>query len=211
VFKKSTEIPFQTMREGILFIVSGPSGSGKTTLTKRVTQAIDNLRFSVSCTTRRPRPKEIDGVDYRFISKEQFEDMVQNGKFLERATVHGNLYGTPIEELERAKSLGIDLILDIDVQGAKSITNQYGSGVYIFITQSSVNVLKDRLVKRKEGMAEITKRLENALEEMEEMHHYDYIIINDSVDDAVENLASVIRAERCKRERVIKSLEWLLK
>ncbi len=199
------------MREGILFIVSGPSGSGKTTLTKCVTQAIDNLRFSVSCTTRHPRPKEIDGVDYRFISKEQFEDMVRNGKFLERATVHGNLYGTPIEELERAKSLGIDLILDIDVQGARSIKNQYGSGVYIFITPSSVNVLKDRLVERKEGMAEITKRLENALEEMEEMHHYDYIIINDSVDDAVENLASVIRAERCKRERVIKSLEWLLK
>ncbi len=199
------------MREGILFIVSGPSGSGKTTLTKRVTQAIDNLRFSVSCTTRHPRPKERDGVDYRFISKEQFEDMGRNSKFLEWATVHGNLYGTPIEGLERAKSLGIDLILDVDVRGAKSIKNKYGSGVYIFITPSSVNVLKDRLVKRKEGMAEITKRLENALEEMREMHHYDYIIINDSVDDAVENLASVIRAERCKRERVIKSLEWFLK
>jgi guanylate kinase len=199
------------MREGILFIVSGPSGSGKTTLTKRVTQTIDNLRFSVSCTTRHPRPKERDGVDYRFISKVQFEDMGRNGKFLEWATVHGNLYGTPIEGLERAKSLGIDLILDIDVQGAKSIKNKYGLGVYIFITPSSVNVLKDRLVKRKEGMAEITKRLENALEEMREMHHYDYIIINDSVGDAVKNLASVIRAERCKRERVIKSLERFLK
>ena len=200
------------MREGIIFIVSGPSGSGKTTLTKRVTQAIDNLRFSVSCTTRSPRPEEIDGVDYRFISKEQFEDMVRNGKFVEWATVHGNLYGTPIEELERAKSSGIDLILDIDAQGTRSIKDKYGSGVYIFVTPSSIGVLKGRLVERKEAMAEITKRLENARKEMEEIHLYDYIIINDSVNDAVENLASVIRAERCKRERVIRSLErWLLK
>src|SRR5713101_2122028 len=142
------------MREGIIFIVSGPSGSGKTTLTKRVTQAIDNLRFSVSCTTRSPRPEEIDGVDYRFISKEQFEDMVRNGKFVEWATVHGNLYGTPIEELERAKSSGIDLILDIDAQGTRSIKDKYGSGVYIFVTPSSIGVLKGRLVERKEGMAE---------------------------------------------------------
>lgn len=195
------------MREGILFIVSGPSGSGKTTLTKRVTEAIDNLRFSISFTTRHPRPEEIDGVDYRFISKEQFENMIRNGKFVEWATVYGNLYGTPVEELERAKSSGVDIILDMDVQGANSIKNKYGSGVYIFVTPSSYDVLKDRLLIRKEGMAEITKRLENVRKEMEEIHLYDYIIINDSVDDAVGNLASVIRAERCKKERVIRSLE----
>ncbi|MER3446872.1 MAG: guanylate kinase [Candidatus Dadabacteria bacterium] len=195
------------MREGIIFIVSGPSGSGKTTLTKRVTRVIDNLRFSVSYTTRRPRPGEIDGVDYRFISKEQFENMVQNGRFVEWATVHGNLYGTPTEELERAKSSGVDLILDIDVQGARSIKDRYGSGVYIFITPSSVGALKDRLVERKEGMADITKRLENARKEIEEIRLYDYIIINNSIDEAVENLASVIRAERCKRERIIESLK----
>jgi guanylate kinase len=195
------------MREGIIFIVSGPSGSGKTTLTKRVVKMTDNLRFSVSYTTRRPRPNEIDGVDYRFISKKEFENMIQNGQFVEWATVHGNLYGTPIEELERARSSGIDLILDIDVQGARSIKDKYYLGVYIFITPSSVGVLKDRLLERKEGMAEITKRLENARKEMEEIHLYDYIIINDSVDDAVENLASVIRAERCKKERVIGSLK----
>lgn len=199
------------MREGILFIVSGPSGSGKTTLTKRVTLAIDNLRSSVSCTTRRPRPEEVDGVDYRFISKEQFEDMIRNDEFVEWAIVHGNLYGTPIEELERARRSGIDLILDIDVQGARSIKDKYGSEVYIFITPSSIGVLKDRLVERKEAMTEITRRLENARKEMEEIHLYDYIIINDSVGDAVENLASIIRAERCKRGRVIRSLErWLL-
>ena len=195
------------MREGILFIVSGPSGSGKTTLTRRVVKMVDNLRFSVSYTTRRPRPGETDGVDYRFISKEQFENMVRNGEFVEWATVHGNLYGTPIEELERAKFSGVDLILDIDVQGASSIKGKYSSGVYVFITPSSVAALKDRLVERKEGVAEITKRLENARKEMGEICLYDYIIINDSIDDALGNLASVIRAERCKRERVITSLK----
>jgi guanylate kinase len=133
--------------------------------------------------------------------------MVRNGRFVEWATVHGNLYGTPVEEVERAKSSGIDIILDIDVQGARSIKDRYSSGVYIFITPSSVGVLKGRLVERKEGMAEITKRLENVRKEMEEIQLYDYIIINDSVDGAVENLASVIRAERCKRERVIESFK----
>lgn len=195
------------MREGIIFIVSGPSGSGKTTLTKRVTQVVDNLRFSVSYTTRRPRPGEIDGVDYRFISRDQFEYMVRNGEFVEWAVVHGNLYGTPVEELRRVKFSGIDLILDIDVQGARSIKDRYGSGVYIFITPSSVVTLKGRLIERKEGMDEITKRLENARKEMEEIHLYDYIIINDSIDEAVENLASVIRAERCKKERIIDLLK----
>jgi guanylate kinase len=196
------------MREGILFIVSGPSGSGKTTLIKRVIKMVDNLKFSVSCTTRPPRPGEVDGVDYRFISEKEFEEMVEDNGFAEWAIVHGYRYGTPVEGLERAKSSGIDLILDIDVRGARSIRNKYGSGVYIFVTPSSLDVLRERLIKRRgEGMDEILKRVEGAKKEMEEIHLYDYIIINDSVDEAIKNLSAVILAERCKRERVLRSLK----
>lgn len=196
------------MREGILFIVSGPSGGGKTTLTKLVLEMVDGVQFAVSCTTRKPRSGEIDGVDYRFVSEVEFEDMIRRDSFAEWAVVHGNRYGTPKGELERAQSEGIDLILDIDVQGARSIKKRYGKGIYIFITPSSPGILEERLVKRKgEGAAEIAKRLENAKREMEEIGSYDYIIINDSVDKAKENLASVIRAERCKRERVLEAIK----
>lgn len=196
------------MREGILFIVSGPSGGGKTTLTKLALAMVDGVRFAVSCTTRKPRSGEIDGVDYRFVSEVEFEEMIQRDSFAEWAVVHGNRYGTPKEELDRARSEGVDLLLDIDVQGARSISERYGKGVYIFITPSSPGILKERLVKRREeGAAEIAKRLKNAKREMEEVGSYDYIIINDSVEKAVENLASVIRAERCRRERVLKAIK----
>jgi guanylate kinase len=169
---------------------------------------VDNLKFSVSCTTRPPRPGEVDGVDYRFISEKEFEEMVEDNGFAEWAIVHGYRYGTPVEGLERAKSSGIDLILDIDVRGARSIRNKYGSGVYIFVTPSSLDVLRERLIKRRgEGMDEILKRVEGAKKEMEEIHLYDYIIINDSVDEAIKNLSAVILAERCKRERVLRSLK----
>ncbi len=195
------------MQEGTLFVVSGPSGSGKTTLTRRVVRMVNNLRFSVSCTTREQRPGEVDGADYRFISRGRFEEMVQNKMFAEWALVHGHLYGTPIEELKMAQPSGSDLLLDIDTQGARSIKNKCDSGVYIFITPSSLDLLKERLINRKgEGMIEIAGRLENAEKQMEEIHSYDYIIINDSLEESVENLAAVIRAERCKKERVLKSL-----
>lgn len=197
------------MRERILFIVSGPSGSGKTTLSKRVLQIIGDLGFAVSCTTRKPRPGEIDGVDYRFVSEVEFEEMTRRNSFAEWAVVHGNRYGTPKEELERAESEGVDLLLDIDVQGAKNIRDKYGKGVYIFVTPSSLDVLRARLIKRRgEGAAGIAKRLEGVKREMEEVDSYDYIIINDSVDKAIENLASVIRAERCRRERVLKMIKF---
>ncbi|GBD37897.1 Guanylate kinase [bacterium HR37] len=196
------------MTQGILFVVSGPSGSGKTTLTRRIIEMLDNVRFSVSFTTREPRPGEVDGVDYRFVSREEFEEMIRENMFAEWAVVHGHFYGTPIYEIERARSCGVDLILDIDIQGAKTIKERYGSGVYIFVTPSSFEALRERLLKRKgEGMAEIEKRLENARREMEEICSYDYIIINDRLDEAVENLVSVIRAERCRKERAVNLLK----
>ncbi|MGH7909128.1 MAG: guanylate kinase [Thermodesulfobacteriota bacterium] len=196
------------MREAIIFVVSGPSGSGKTTLTRRVIKMVENLRFSVSFTTRLPRPDEVDGIDYRFISENEFDEMVKNNRFAEWAIVHGYHYGTPIEELEKMRSSGVDLLLDIDTQGAKSIRNLYGSGVYIFVTTSSFEVLKERLIKRHgEGMVEITRRIEDSRNEMDEIKSYDYIIINDSIDEALDKLTAVIIAERCKRERVLDLLK----
>lgn len=193
------------MREGILFIVSGPSGSGKTTLTKRALEIFGDIHFTLSCTTRKPRPGEVEGVDYRFVSEDEFREMVLNDRFAEWAVVHGNHYGTLIEELEMAESAGKDILLDIDTQGAKSIRDIYRKGVYIFIMPSSPAVLKQRLVGRRgEREAEITRRLANAEREMEEIRNYDYIIINDRVDEALINLSSVIRAERCRRERIFK-------
>ena len=195
------------MREGILFIVSGPSGSGKTTLVKQVIHKIENIKFTVSFTTRKQRPGEVEGVDYRFVSEDEFQDMVKNGRFAEWAVVHGKHYGTPAAALEQSKGSGIDLLLDIDVQGARSVRNKYNSGVYIFVPPSSLDALRERLVNRKsDAMAEIKKRLEDAKGEMEEAKFYDYIIINDSLDEAIKNLSAVILAERCKKERVLGQL-----
>ncbi len=196
------------MREGILFIISGPSGSGKTTLTKRVIETVDGLKFSVSCTTRPPRLGELDGVDYRFISENEFQEMLKNEKFAEWAQVHGHHYGTPVEEIERTRSSGVDLLLDIDTQGARNIRGKYSSSVYIFITPSSLNVLRERLIKRhEEGTLEIARRIEDSRKEMDEINSYDYIIINDTIYEALDRLRAVIVAERCKREMVLKSLK----
>ncbi|KRT65486.1 MAG: gmk, guanylate kinase, guanylate kinase [Candidatus Dadabacteria bacterium CSP1-2] len=193
------------MREGIIFVVSGPSGSGKTTLTRRVIKMVENLSFSVSFTTRQQRPGEVDGIDYRFISENEFDEMVKSNRFAEWAQVHDHRYGTPVEEIDRIRTSGVDLLLDIDSQGAKSIRKRCDSGVYIFIIPPTFDVLKDRIMRREgERTDEVARRIEDSINEMEEIHSYDYIIINDSLDEAVNKLKAVIIAERCKRERVLK-------
>ena len=192
------------MREGIIFIISGPSGGGKTTLVKKVLERSENLMFSVSYTTRKPRKGEVDGKDYRFVSEEEFRRMIGEGKFVEYAEVHDHLYGTPADLFEQAKSKGIDLILDIDVQGASQIRDKYDSGVYCFVLPSSFKILKDRLSKRaSENASEVKKRLTEARQEMEDIDYYDYIIVNDFLDEAVNNLSSVITAVRCESDRVL--------
>jgi guanylate kinase len=196
------------MREGIIFIVSGPSGSGKTTLARRVIKVVENLRFSVSYTTRQPRRDEIDGIDYRFISESEFDGMVKNKRFVEWAIVHGHRYGTSIGEIKRMKSTGVDLLLDIDTQGARIIRNKFSSGVYIFIMPPSGNILIERLLRREgDRTVETVRRILDSRKEMDEINSYDYIIINDNVDEALSRLKAVIVAERCKRERVLKSLK----
>lgn len=191
------------MREGIVFVISGPSGGGKTTLVKKVLESSENLRFSVSYTTRKPREGEVEGEDYIFVSEKEFRKMIDEEKFVEYAEVHGHLYGTPADLLEEAKSKGIDLILDIDVQGASQIRNKFDTGVYCFVLPSSFKALKERLSKRaSENISELEIRLSEARKEMEDIDYYDYIIINDSLDEAVNCLTSVITAARCENERV---------
>lgn len=192
------------MRKGQLFIVSGPSGSGKTTLAKRIIGIVRGIRFVVSYTTRQPRSDERDGTDYRFVSDEEFDGLIAAGRLCEWAVVHGHRYGTPVEPIKEADALGTDLILDIDVQGARNIRARYGDGVYIFVVPSSFDILRKRLMKRKsEGRIEIESRLEDARREIREIDSYDYIIVNDSLDEASENIAAIILAERCRKERVL--------
>ena len=188
------------MKEGLIFIISGPSGGGKTSLTKRVMDELGNLRFSVSCTTREPRDGEVNGRDYTFVSEDEFMRMVSEDRFVEYANVYGNLYGTPVSEFDKAKKEGIDLILDIDVQGARQIRERYGSCIFCFVAPSSIEELRARLTLRgTEGDPEIDRRVSVAREEMEEARYYDYIIHNDDLDRAVRELRDIIEQKRRER------------
>jgi len=192
------------MREGNIFIVTGPSGGGKTRLVERVLQDLNNLRFSVSCTTRNPRAGEVNGKDYIFVTQNEFKKMNDEGKFAEYANVHGHMYGTPLAELESAAKSGVDLLLDIDVQGARQIRQRFSSGVYCFVLPSSFELLRARLLERgSENRGEIEKRLSEAGKEIEDIDNYDYIIINDELDRALESLLSVIISARCRKEKSI--------
>ena len=198
------------MRKGIAFIVSGPSGGGKTTLAKSALHELDNLSFSVSCTTRKPREGEIDGQDYKFITEEQFEDMVNKEKFIEHALVHGHHYGTPVAEFENAEKTGVDLLLDIDVQGASQIKKTYPEAIFCFVMPPTFEVLKERLSKRNtNGDIDINKRLERAKEEMATsiLEEYDYIIINEKLDEALDAMHSIIVSTRCESNRVLENLK----
>ena len=191
------------MQGGNLFIISAPSGTGKTTILKKIVAAMDNVAFSVSHTTRAPRPVEQDGIDYFFIDKDNFARMQQQGLFLEWAAVHGNLYGTSSHVIQEATEQGRDLLLDIDVQGARQVKKKLGhTGVFVFIAPPSLEELARRLAGRStESEDAITTRLNNAREEMKSLNQYDYVIVNDTVTEAVEVLKSIIIAERSRKRR----------
>jgi len=190
------------MRNGLLFIVSAPSGAGKTTLCREVSRLVPGLRFSISYTTRAPRPDEINRRDYTFVTTDQFKDMIEKGEFAEWAEVHGHLYGTSIKDLNDLRKES-DVILDIDTQGARQIKKRYGEGTYIFILPPSIEALEERLRKRgANSEPEIKERLARAREEIAEYKEYEYIIINDSLSEALSGLKSIIISERCRRERV---------
>ncbi len=162
--------------------------------------AMDNIRYSTSFTTRAPREGEQDGVDYHFVGRQKFKDMIERNDFLEWAEVHGNMYGTSLSELESLLEEGYDTLLDIDVQGASQIRERVKRGTFIFVLPPSLDVCRERLLKREgDATEDIELRMENAKREMEEVEHYDYIIINDNLDTASEIFRSIIIAERSRR------------
>ena len=193
------------MEKGNLFIISAPSGAGKTTILKRVISELENIVFSVSHTTRAPRSGEEEGVDYFFVDKNGFETMQKQGLFLEWAEVHGNLYGTSSNAVVEITEQGKDIILDIDVQGARQVQEKLGdNGIFVFISPPSLHELEKRLTNRgTESESVIATRLKNAQDEMKSREYYDHVIVNDRVDEAVEELKSIIIAERNKKQRSV--------
>jgi guanylate kinase len=186
-------------KQGILFVVSAPSGAGKTSLCRAITDSLEQLTHSVSYATRKPRAGENDGRDYYFVSQERFQDMIKAGDFAEWAEVHGNLYGTSRRVLDEMIAKGIDVILDIDTQGAKQIKSKYETAVFIFIMPPSLEILEERLRNRRsDDEAEIRKRMRRAHEEIRDYAMYDYIIVNRDFDRALTELRSIVVAERCR-------------
>ena len=189
------------MQRGILFVLSGPSGVGKGTVLDKLMEDYSNINYSVSATTRKPREDEVDGLDYFFISKEKFDQMKKEDKFLETAKVHGNYYGTPKGYVDDCLNRGEDIILEIDIQGAKQIKEKFSEAVYIFLLPPNYEELKNRLEKRdSETKESLQTRLKNASEELSEMENYDYRIVNDKIQDTVKEVKKVIKKEREKKK-----------
>lgn len=188
---------------GQLFIVSAPSGTGKTTLVERLVQAMSELVLSRSFTSRAPRHGEADGVDYNFIARDRFEAMIAAGEFLEYASVFGNYYGTSARETEQVLASGRDLVLVIDVQGARQVQLRGFDSVGIFVLPPSFDILEERLRRRsKDSEADIGRRLEVARSEVASVVEYEYIVINDEVGPAVGRLCCIVQAERARRARM---------
>jgi guanylate kinase len=190
-------------RRGTLVVVSAPSGAGKTTLCHEVRALIPDLYYSISYTTRTPRPGEVDGIDFHFVSPAQFIAMRARDEFAEWATVHNHLYGTPARALESALSRGLDVLLDIDTHGARQLRQRYPESVSVFIMAPSMAELQARLYERNsDAPGEIERRLTRAREEIAAWRHYDYLIINRDVKEAVDQLAAIISAERGRTSRL---------
>ncbi len=186
-------------RRGSLFVLSAPSGTGKSTLIRLLMEKERRLSFSISHTTRAPRRGETDGVHYHFVPREEFERMAESGEFVEWATVHGNLYGTSAGEIEKSLSAGNDVILDIDVQGAVQVGFKFPEAVLVFVLPPSMAELERRLRDRaKDDEEVIRRRLRNARDEIKVIERYHYVIMNDDVDRAVEELGTIIRAGRLR-------------
>jgi guanylate kinase len=186
-----------TKGRGLLIVISGPSGVGKDTLIKRLLDLDPNLRYSVSCTTRAPRPGEVDGVDYSFVSRDRFQQLIDEDAFLEHATYNGNLYGTMIERVEREREAGHDIVLKIEVQGAEQVRSRVPDGVFIFLVAPSIDELVRRQMKRNtETFHDMTARRLIATREMEHASRYDHVVVNDQLERAVAEILAIIRNAR---------------
>jgi guanylate kinase len=197
-----TQAPVTKVAPGTLFVVSSPSGGGKGTLIRRVLDTVPNLSYSVSYTTRTPRNGEVHGREYFFVNRETFEAMVRADEFLEWALVHGNLYGTAKQQVTLETAAGTDIVLEVDVQGAASIRNLTLDTVSVFILPPSYEILRRRLIARgTDSPEQLALRMKNAPEELRQYSSFDYVIINDDIDRAAHQLASIIYSERARSER----------
>jgi len=202
--QKKGDYVIREKKRGLLIVVSGPSGAGKDTICNRVIEDMKDTKISVSMTSREPRGKEVEGVDYYFVTKEEFEKHIANDDFLEYAIVHSNqYYGTPKSKLEEDLNKGKNVILVIDIQGALKVKEIIKEALFIFIMPPSMEELKERLLKRNtETKDKILERFKTAYNEINEFTKYNYIVINDIVDKAVEKVKSIITAERCRVDRI---------
>lgn len=191
------------MPKGLLVVLSGPSGTGKGTLCHALLRACPELKYSVSATTRKPRPGEKEGEDYYFLSREEFRRLLAQGAFLEWASVYGNLYGTPREKVEAEIAAGHDVLLEIDPQGARQVKALFPEGVFIFVIPPSEEVLRDRMQKRgSEKGEELEARFQAAKEELKLASNYDYVVVNDDFNLALEKLKAILATERSRRKRL---------
>lgn len=190
--------------EGLLIVISAPSGAGKTTLCNGLVNRFPSLRESISFTTRQPRQGETNGVDYHFVSVERFQQMITDEAFAEWAEVHGNFYGTAIMTLEQARHDGIDILLDIDCQGARILKDRGINGLFVFVLPPSMAELRRRLESRSSDPRDvIERRIAGAAEEIREARWYDYIVVNDRLEEAQEGLAAIVSAARHATVRML--------
>ncbi len=190
-------------RQGILFVISGPSGVGKGTIREALMAKMPNIQISISATTRPARVGEIEGQDYFFISREKFQELIAQDEFLEWANVYSNLYGTPRNFVQQNLDNGQDVLLEIDIQGALQVKEKMPDGVFVFLAPPSVEELTYRLVARgKDSQSSIEERLKACRAEMSHINKYDYVVINDDIDEAVRKTEAIIIAERCKVKNI---------
>ncbi|MBE6160530.1 MAG: guanylate kinase [Lactobacillales bacterium] len=190
-------------KKGSLIVISGPSGAGKDTVVNKLKEINDNIWVSISCTSRLPRGSEIDGKDYFFLTKEQFEEKINNNEFLEYAVYNDNYYGTPLYKINEKLNEGIDVILVIEVQGALYVKQHVKDAIFIFIMPPSMEELKNRLVNRKtESKDKILNRFKTAYNEINEITKYNYVVVNDEIEKASNKVNSIIMSEKCRVDRI---------
>ncbi|WP_040711339.1 guanylate kinase [Paenibacillus curdlanolyticus] len=198
------------MSRGLLIVLSGPSGVGKGTVCANLRHRMPELIYSVSATTRHPRQGEINGINYFFKSREQFQDMIANDALLEWAEYVGNYYGTPRDFVDRTLASGKDIILEIEVQGALKVKQKFPEGVFIFLMPPSLEELRQRITGRGTENADvIDHRMSVAVEEMNLLRHYDYAVVNDEIDAACHRIQSIITAEHCQAKRILADMPQL--
>lgn len=190
-------------RRGVLLVISAPSGGGKSVVLRRLLERHEGISYSVSVTSRPPRQGEVDGVDYHFVSREEFESLIAKDVFYEYAEVHGNLYGTREDTVQQALDQGLDIVLDIDVQGGMDVKWRQSDAVLVFLMPPSIEVLEARLRGRgSDAEDQILLRLENARKEIAYWRHYDYVITNDDIEDTVVAVGNVLMAEWRRADRL---------